>query len=128
LNPKYSFSTDGVFAEESLEHGKSALDLIRAVPNPYYAYSGYENNPVENTIKLTNLPPECTISIFTLDGQLVRKVVKDDENTEFIWDLKNNARVPIASGTYLIHINAGDRGEKVVKWMGFMRMLDLDSF
>jgi len=42
--------------------------------------------------------------------------------------LKNNAKVPIASGTYLIHVDGGEFGEKVIKWMGIIRELDLDSF
>jgi hypothetical protein len=53
---------------------------------------------------------------------------KDDENTDLNWDLKNNARVPIASGLYIIHVDCGELGEKVLKWMGIMRELDLDSF
>ena len=74
------------------------------------------------------LPKTCKISIYTVDGSLVRKIVKDDESTELVWDMKNTARVPIASGTYLIHVDAGEIGETIIKWMGIMRELDLDSF
>ena len=117
-NPRYSFNTNAIFAERDMEFGKSALDMIRVVPNPYFAFSEYENNPVENRVKLTNLPQTCKISIYTVDGSLVRRIFKDDQSTEVLWDMKNNAKVPIASGTYLIHIDAGELGEKVVKWMG----------
>lgn len=127
-NPRYRFNTDAVFTEFSSDFGSDALDMIRMVPNPYFAYSEYENNPVENRVKLTNLPETCKISIYTTDGSLVRRIIKDDQSTEVIWDMKNNAKVPIASGTYLIHVDAGDLGEKVIKWMGVMRELDLDSF
>jgi len=34
----------------------------------------------------------------------------------------------IASGGYLIHVHAPDIGEKVVKWFGALRPVDLDSF
>ncbi|MBO6516358.1 MAG: T9SS type A sorting domain-containing protein, partial [Bacteroidia bacterium] len=85
-------------------------------------------NPVENKVKITNLPATCTVRIYTSDGGLVKKIIKDDESTELTWNLKNNANVPIASGTYLIHVDGGALGEKVVKWMGVMRELDLDSF
>ncbi|MBO6518319.1 MAG: hypothetical protein JJ975_17425, partial [Bacteroidia bacterium] len=127
-NPRYTFNTNAIFAEYDQEFGKQALETVRVVPNPYFAYSEYENNPVENKVKLTNLPQSCNISIYTTDGSLVRRIIKDDQSTELTWDLKNNAKVPIASGTYLIHVDAGELGEKVIKWMGIMRELDLDSF
>lgn len=127
-NPRYRFDTDSVYAEKNIQFGIDAMETIRAVPNPYFAYSEYEINPVENKIKITNLPQTCKITIYTVDGSLVRRIVKDDESTEVTWDMKNTAKVPIASGTYLIHIDGGELGEKVIKWMGIMRELDLDSF
>ncbi|MBI1307141.1 MAG: hypothetical protein GC181_11115 [Bacteroidetes bacterium] len=127
-NPVYTFNTKAVYTEQSAEFGKNWLSNIRAVPNPYFAYSQYENNPVENKVKFTNLPKTCKISIYTVDGSLVRRIIKDSESTEITWDLKNSARVPIASGTYIIHVDAGELGEYVFKWMGIMRELDLDSF
>lgn len=127
-NPRYTFNTNAVYTERSAEFGTEALKTIRMVPNPYFANSPYENNPVENKVKITNLPHTCMISIYTIDGSLVRKITKDDASTELVWDLKNDARVPIASGTYIIHIDAGALGERVFKWMGVIRELDLDSF
>jgi hypothetical protein len=127
-NPRYSFDTKAVYTELGKEFATSALDQIRVVPNPYYAFSAYENNPVENKVQITNLPEKCVVSIYTVDGSLVRKIAKDDPSTWIVWDLKNNAKVPIASGNYIIHVDGGDAGEKVIKWMGMMRALDLDSF
>jgi len=129
-NPRYGFNTDEVYTEQGQQFGTDALDEIRVVPNPYYAFSGsgYENNPVENKVKITNLPEQCTVTIYTIDGSLVRRIVKDDPSTIIEWDLKNAARVPIASGNYIIHVDAGETGEKIVKWLGLMRALDLDSF
>ena len=126
--PKFKFSTDDIFNDVTLENGKEALDLANIVPNPYYAYSGYEGSPIDNRVKFTNLPEKVQISIYTLDGSLVRRIDKDDETTFVDWNLQNNAGVPVASGLYLIHIDADDLGEKVLKWMGVMRELDLDSF
>ena len=127
-NPRYSFNTNDVYNEKSTEHGKNALDIINVVPNPYYAFSAYEGTPVENKVKFTNLPERCDISIYTIDGTLVRRLKKDDSSTDLVWDIKNDAKVPVASGMYLIHVNAPGLGEKVLKWMGIMRELDLDSF
>jgi hypothetical protein len=44
------------------------------------------------------------------------------------WDLKNQRNVPIASGLYLIHVNVPDVGEKIVKFFGTLRPIDLDQF
>ena len=39
-----------------------------------------------------------------------------------------NYGIPIASGIYIVHIDAGEIGEKVLKWFGALRPTDLDSF
>jgi len=126
--PKFQFNTDDIFNDVTIEDGKAALETANIVPNPYYAFSGYEGSAIDNRVKLTNLPEKVQISIYTLDGSLVRRIDKDDETTHLDWDIKNNAGVPVASGLYIIHIDAGELGEKVLKWMGVMRELDLDSF
>jgi hypothetical protein len=79
-------------------------------------------------VKITNLPEICTISIFTPSGTLIRQYRKDNNMTYLEWDLKNAYNVPIASGVYIIHIDAGDLGEKIVKWFGALRPVDLNSF
>lgn len=126
--PLYQFNTDDIATEISSEAGTNALDLINVVPNPYYAYSAYESSPIDTRVKFTNLPPKCDISIYTLDGTLVRRIKKDDDLTYVDWNLKNHANVPIASGLYIIHVDAGELGEKILKWFGVMRTQDLDTF
>ena len=44
------------------------------------------------------------------------------------WDLKNQFGIPIASGLYIVHVDAGELGEKVLKWFGGMRPLDLQNY
>ncbi|MES2629192.1 MAG: hypothetical protein V4616_09530, partial [Bacteroidota bacterium] len=109
---------------------KDALSLVRAVPNPYYGYSGaYDEGRLDNKIKITNLPSTCTISIYTVDGTLVRKLEKDASNksTSVEWNLKTFSNLPCASGAYIIHVNAPGVGEKVIKWFGVMRQVDLQN-
>lgn len=127
--PMYTFSTgDFATVREDLTTAEDALDLIRAVPNPYYANSGYEETQLENKIKIINLPVECTVSIYTVNGIMVRQFKKDSPITSLEWDLKNHQNIPVASGVYIIHIDAPGIGEKVIKWFGTIRQLDLDSF
>lgn len=130
--PYFTFSTKGFAPTISKEIGKKALDRVNIIPNPYYAYSQYEDpgNQLENRVRIVNLPARCEIRIFTMDGVLVRTILKDDENSPYTeWDLKNNAKVPISSGVYLIHVKATDFGEeRIIKWFGVMRPVDFDTF
>jgi hypothetical protein len=127
--PAYEFTTSDLkTVKNDKEVAKTALDLINIVPNPYYSYSGYEKAAVDNIVKITNLPRECSINIYTLNGTLIRRFKKADESTSLDWDLKNQALIPIASGMYIIHINVPNVGEKVLKWFGVMRPIDLDAY
>lgn len=129
--PMYRFETEGVaYTEYDGEKAKTDLDLIQVVPNPYYAYAGgpgYENNALDTRVKITNLPEECTISIYNVSGTLIRQLTKDEPKTSIDWDLKNFAGVPIAGGVYIIHVKTRD-GEKIVKWFGGLRVPDLNVF
>jgi hypothetical protein len=112
------------------------------VPNPYYAFSGYEKSSLDNRVKITNLPSNCTVSIFNVNGTLVRKLKRaldsnnqtgggiagNNQDTTLDWDLKNESNIPVGSGIYIVHIDAGSLGEKTVKWFGVMRPIDLVNF
>ncbi|MEO5674322.1 MAG: hypothetical protein ABIQ74_06720, partial [Chitinophagales bacterium] len=128
--PRYTFSTASLAAvPQNTPTAIAALDTINVVPNPYYAYSAYEQSQLDNRIKITNLPQKCTITIYSLDGRLVRKISRDDASvTSVDWDLKNDAGVPIASGLYIIHIDAPGLGEKTLKWFGVLRPSDLNNY
>jgi hypothetical protein len=128
-NPLYEFDLSGYSAvTNDLDVANRALDNIRIVPNPYYGSSAYEDAQLDNIVKITNLPRRCEINIFMPNGTLVRNINKDNSLTYLEWDLKNDFNVPIASGIYLIHIDAGPIGQKVVKWMGSLRPVDLNAF
>lgn len=128
--PKYLFSLDALATQTSMTEarGDSILSLINIVPNPYYAYSGYETARLDTRVKITNLPEIATIRIYNVSGQLVRTYTKDSPITSLDWDLKNQAGIPIASGIYIVHIEIPDVGEKILKWFGAMRPPDLQNF
>lgn len=127
--PMWTFNTSELYTiRNDSETGRKALELIRIVPNPYYGYSKYERTQIDNIVKITNLPERCQISIYALNGILVRRFGKDNPNTFLQWNLKNNYGFPIAGGIYIIHINAYELGEKVIKFMGVLRPIDLNSF
>ena len=66
-----------------------------------------------------------------------KPLIDVDGMTSVDWDLKNDFGIPIASGLYIIHIRASlwDATEnrfvekdKVIKWFGALRPIDLDTF
>jgi hypothetical protein len=148
--PMYSFNTAGLEAVKfSAEKNNSDLDMINVVPNPYYAYAdgpGYERNQLDTRVKITNIPEQCVVTIYNINGTLIRQYkvdksgvsnpsssirgVESDARTSIDWDLKNFAGIPIAGGLYLIHVKetGGRNGERVVKWFGAMRPVDLNTF
>lgn len=127
--PLFRFNTADLAARKGdAVISEAALDLINVVPNPYYAYSSYERGQLDNRVKITNIPEKCTINIYTSNGTLVRRYEKSDSKTSLDWDLKNQVGITIASGIYIIHVEVPGVGEKVVKWFGVMRPIDLDSF
>ncbi|MBL4594138.1 MAG: T9SS type A sorting domain-containing protein, partial [Flavobacteriales bacterium] len=127
--PLYQFDMTGLEVELGSQTAMdSALALINVVPNPYYAFSLYETGTLDNRIKITNLPEECTISIYNVNGTLMRRFQKGDPKTSLEWDLKNHVNVPVASGVYLIHVKVPDVGERTLKWYGVIKPTDLTGF
>jgi len=127
--PMYSFTTNDLQVQKGQGVvAKNALDRINIVPNPYYAYSGYETSQTDNRVKITNIPQTCKIRIYTINGTLVRTFNKDDPNTYLDWDIKNQSNIPVASGLYIIHVDVPGVGEKILKWFGVIRPIDLDSY
>jgi hypothetical protein len=131
----YQFSTKNVATiKNNSSASRVALQMVNVVPNPYLAYSDYEGvnkgtrSQIDNRVRITYLPKKCVISIYTPNGVLVRRFKKDDDITYIDWDLKNQAGISIASGMYLIHIQAEGVGERVIKWFGVLRPIDLDAF
>jgi len=133
--PLYQFSFDNPSVVGDGDRLISVIDNINVVPNPYYAYSEYETGKRDNRVKITNLPERCEVTIFNMQGALVRSYVKDDPLTSIDWDLKNFTGIPIAGGMYLIHVKIeipDENGnmqeyEKILKWYGVLRQPDLDN-
>jgi hypothetical protein len=142
--PMYLFNTESISTEkENQTKMESELDLINVVPNPYYAYDDYERNQLDNRIKIVNLPTHCTVTIYDMSGVLIRQFnvdksgidlprssnegINTDAKTSIDWDLKNFAGIPIAGGVYLIHVKAEGLGERILKWFGILRPVDLNS-
>jgi hypothetical protein len=110
---------------------QNSLDSVKAVPNPYYGFSQYETTQFTNTIKITNLPAKCTVTIYSLDGKFIRQYTRNEVYAPYMeiapdleWDMKNSKGIPVASGIYLFQIHAPDVGDRTVKWFGIARQFD----
>lgn len=92
------------------------LDVI-VFPNPYridgdyrsVGYEGYDNDYLSDervrAVNFVNLPYECTISIFSLDGDLIRSIEHKTSPGEARashnrWDLISRNTQPVTSGIY----------------------------
>ena len=130
LNPQYKFSIKGLDpVYNDPEKTQTDLDLVTVVPNPYYAYDEYETNALMNKVKITNLPDQCVVTIYTISGTKVRQFKKDSAQTFLEWDLTNFANTPVASGFYLIHVKDYKSGDdRVIKFFAAMRQVDLNTF
>ena len=137
-NPMYMFElTDDIVTLTGMANNANArqsykdsiMNLINVVPNPYYSSSAYETgSQLETKVRFINVPGNTTISIYTIDGTLVRRYGPTSSNkTTYDWDLLNHMGLPIAGGIYLIHFSTENVGERVVKWFGTMRPVDLNS-
>ncbi|MBV6440831.1 MAG: hypothetical protein DYG98_19950 [Haliscomenobacteraceae bacterium CHB4] len=131
-HPRYQFKIQGRQSQPLTEiQIANALDSIKVVPNPYYGFSQYETSQFTNTIKITNLPGKCTVTIYSLDGKFIRQYQRNEvyapyqQITDALeWDLKNNKGIPVASGVYLIHVANPELGERTIKWFGIARQFD----
>ena len=113
----FSFTAAGFDARKA----RTALDSIYVVPNPYVATSTFEPaNPYlvgrgERRIYFMNLPPQCTIRIYTLTGELVQTLRHDasvDDGQE-PWNLVSRDGMNVAFGVYLFHVDAPGVGTTV---------------
>jgi hypothetical protein len=104
-----------IYANEGEESGSDKE--IYVYPNPYRAKDNYRGRGYEGrtrqdrpdyrtrALNFGNLPPRCTISIYSLDGDLIRKIDHDYSPTDpnchhDYWDMiTRNTEAPV-SGLY----------------------------
>jgi hypothetical protein len=109
--------------------GADVLDKVKAVPNPYYLFSSYDRNVLARRMQFTNLPAKCTISIFTLAGDRIAVINKDDASTSLAdWDLLTDNQIPLASGIYIYVVDAPGFGQKIGKMAIFTEQEQLDTY
>jgi hypothetical protein len=95
---------------------------VAVFPNPYrldgnyYPYYETKNGNFDKRLRFINLPPKCTIRIYTLDGDLVRTLEhnnqEDDLNATYhYWDLVSRNTQAVVSGIYLYTVEEKETGD-----------------
>ncbi len=114
---QYTFTTKAVKYDPA--NRDSILNRIYVVPNPYVAYSLTEapgttsTRRGENDLQFRNLPAKCTIRIYTIVGELVTTIQKDDNTSFARWNILSSEGQRLAYGIYLYHVDAPGLGEKI---------------
>ncbi len=111
------------FSAPSLDQARArrAMDSVYVVPNPYVGSSRFEpSNPYINgrgarRLMFMGLPPQATVRIYTITGELVQTLRKDDgvDNGQLAWDLTTRDGMNVSYGIYLFHVDAPGVGETV---------------
>jgi hypothetical protein len=86
------------------------LNDVIVFPNPLHSGSGDEK------ITFGNIPFGCEISIYTANGELIRRIKNENANGGISWKLRNENGQLIANGVYLFVASYQDQ-EKIGKFV-----------
>jgi hypothetical protein len=119
----FEFTMVAPFVDQQL--AKTDLDKIRVVPNPYVATNTWEPVNTYSTgrgarqLHFIHLPANCTIQIFTINGQLVNTLhhTSSIEDGTVIWNMLSKDNLEISYGIYVYHVKAEGIGEKIGKFL-----------
>ncbi|MEJ2635608.1 MAG: hypothetical protein P8184_09980 [Calditrichia bacterium] len=124
-----SQNTDGLFPDQKLESSKYAnrsqiaayafapgeptAEKVRIVPNPYLTKAGAYNF-TENVDKIlfVNLPPYCTLRIYTAAGDLIKTIDHATGSADESWDLVTESNQLVASGVYILQVDGARNLDK----------------
>jgi len=109
----------------------NALEDIRVVPNPYNIRARKrqfgESAGDSDRIMFYNLPPKCTIRIYTERGDLIKTLEHTDNSGDHAWNSITSSRQVVVSGVYLAHITVTEslgefkEGDTVIKKIVIIR-------
>jgi hypothetical protein len=115
-NDIFQFSTKSAIVDAGL--ATSQLDAIRVVPNPYVVATSQEpplpptitSGRGERKISFIHLPKNSVVYIYTIRGELVRRLnMPADQNIDdgaVDWDLRTRENLDVAYGVYLYLVDA----------------------
>jgi len=79
---------------------------VRVVPNPYIVKAGEHNfTGDDNKLLFVNLPPYCTLYIYTATGDLIKTIEHQSGSADATWDQVTDSNQLVASGVYIVRID-----------------------
>lgn len=91
-------------------------DEIFVVPNPLVRAAGWDLGDA-SSIRIVNVTPSSKAEIYTVSGDLVRKLENVDfagiERGNIEWDTRNADGEPVASGVYIYRVTDDQGGEVI---------------
>jgi hypothetical protein len=114
---EYTFTTSPI--NYDAQKAASQLDKVYVVPNPYVISSQFEqpgnlpNLRGDKVLQFRNLPAQCTIRIYTITGELVQTLRKDDLNDYLSWDILTSESARVGYGVYIYHVETPVGGSKI---------------
>jgi len=106
--------------------GKSALapslGQVLVYPNPFKKYKHNRINFGHPTDTDRRLPQEATIKIYTITGELVKKIEVTEADDGYVtWDGTNQNDKPLASGIYIYHISSPNSNKPIIGRIGIVK-------
>ena len=103
---------------------------MKVVPNPYIIHNEWQTSFRQRRLKFINLPADCTVRIFNLNGELVKTLlhhhtlepaegkqeIMNSAGGDEWWDLLSENRQLVSSGIYIYHIQS-TVGEQIGKFV-----------
>jgi hypothetical protein len=118
--PSDEFTIEGPKVEST--NVADDVQKVNIFPNPYMGYHDLEGTdsvlPLPKYVTFNHLPTsgKVTFRVFNMAGTMVANFDKTTTTQYQQWDMRNADNFPLASGVYIIHIDMGSNGTKVLKF------------
>ncbi len=125
LETSVAVGSQSAYPMGALEAAEEGVGEVYIYPNPYRGDAGYRDNSFEGrleddrpdyrvrAIHFANLPPKCGIYIYSLDGDLVRKLEHDMDPSDpnhrhHTWNMITRNTQMVVTGLYYWVVEAED--------------------
>lgn len=108
---------------ENAAYTDDELDNIKVVPNPYYLTHQGQKSPYDSKVYFTRLPRKCTIEIYTVAGDMIRRIEHNEIESAWpdktgvdVWDLLSMNEQRVDSQSLVALIKTPDGAQTVKKF------------
>ena len=119
VNANYNAATlGGVHIVSSALAPSGEVSNVGVRPNPYKRAALHDNfsNVYDHKLLFYNLPPECTITILDVAGQIIDQIKfqsTNPNNGSIFWDMFSKDGIEVASGLYIYVVESPSGSQKM---------------